>query len=299
MKKEIANDAKTKFDNVYVSPTPHAYIASMAQFGYEIGEQARPYCISAAELLRDLNRAAWPVQMLDVGCSYGIGSAFVKFGCSFREMVAFFATRCPKEYWKACEATRAWLNVTSPTCDVRAVGLDSSEPAVNFAVDAGLLDGGIARNLESEDVELTEDEKAWFRSCNLLISTGAVGYITEKTLGRVLTHLGKDSPCEYGPFAVVTILRMFDSAPIQACFEQHGLKFGRVEGIRLPQREFTDVKERESVLSLLNDRGLDTQEWEDTGKHYAELYVAGPAGQFELMEKSMLATAKKPFIWSL
>ena len=90
---ETANDAKASFDDVYTAPTPHGYIAAMAKNGYQIGEQARPYCVAAANLLRARNGDAWPVQMLDVGCSYGIGSAFVKYKCSFDEMVAFFATR--------------------------------------------------------------------------------------------------------------------------------------------------------------------------------------------------------------
>ena len=86
--------------------------------------------------------------MLDVGCSYGIGSAFVKYGCSFDEMVAFFSSRAPRPYHAACEAMRMWLNLAPPVCDVRAVGLDSSKPAIDFAMDAGVLDGGIARDFE-------------------------------------------------------------------------------------------------------------------------------------------------------
>ena len=151
MSYDAENQAKASFDNVYTAPTPHAYIAAMARNGYEIGEQARPYCTAAAELLRQRNRDAWPVQMLDVGCSYGMGAAFVRFGCSFDEMVAFFSSRAPKERHAACEAMRMWLNVTPPVCDVRTVGLDSSEPAIRFAVDAGLLDGGLARRRGRHD----------------------------------------------------------------------------------------------------------------------------------------------------
>ncbi|MEA3274203.1 MAG: hypothetical protein U9Q81_02685, partial [Pseudomonadota bacterium] len=114
MSYDTANEAKASFDDVYTAPTPHAYIASMAKNGYEIGEQARPYCAAAAELLQERNGDAWPVQMLDVGCSYGIGSAFVKYGCSFDEMVAFFLSRAPREYHATCEAMRLWLNVAPP-----------------------------------------------------------------------------------------------------------------------------------------------------------------------------------------
>jgi hypothetical protein len=285
---ESANEAKASFDDVYTAPTPHAYIASMARNGYEIGEQARPYCAAAAEFLRERNADAWPVQMLDVGCSYGMGSAFVKFGCSFDELVAFYATRAPLEYRAACEATRMWLHVAPPACDVRVVGLDSSVPAIRFAVDAGLLDGGIARDFEDTDVSPTEDECAWFRSCNLLISTGAIGYVTERTLDSVLPHLGQDHPGEYGPFAVVTILRIFELPAVSEVFEKHGFKLGRVPGIRLPQRRFTDAEERANVLSVLHGRGIDTREWEDQGKHFADLFVAARPGQFDLLKECMI-----------
>lgn len=287
---DTANEAKASFDEVYSSPTPHAYVALMAQNGYEIGEQARPYCAAAAELLREHNGDAWPVQMLDVGCSYGIGSAFVKYGCSFDEIVAFFAARAPREYHAACEAMRIWLNIAPPACDVRAVGLDSSKPAIRFAVDAGLLDGGIARDFERPGTSPTEDECAWFRSCNLLISTGAIGYVTERTLDKVLLHLGKDYPGDFGPFAVVTILRMFDISPIETVFEERGFTFGPVPGVRLPQRRFTDGEERQKVLSLLHDRGIDTREWEDRGKLYADLYIAAPGDQFSFLLERMRET---------
>ena len=287
---DTVNEAKANFNDVYTAPTPHAYIASMAKNGYEIGEQARPYCTAAAELLSEHNGDVWPVQMLDVGCSYGIGAAFVKYGCSFDEMVAFFSSRAPSEYRAACEAMRMWLHIAPPVCDMRVVGLDSSESAVRFAVDAGLLDGGIARDFEQATVAPSEDEIAWFRSCNLLISTGAIGYITERSLDVVLRHLGKDHPGCVGPFAVVTILRMFDSSPIEAVFEEHGLTFGAVAGARLPQRRFADVEERQKVLSLLYDRGIDTCEWEREDKHYADLFIAAPPQQFSQLLERMRET---------
>jgi hypothetical protein len=282
-----ANEAKSSFDNVYTEPTPHSYIASMAVNGYEIGERARPYCTAAAELLLERNGDAWPVQMLDVGCSYGMGSAFVKYGCSFDEMVAFFSSRAPRQYHAACEAMRMWLNITPPACDVRAVGLDSSKPAIDFAMDAGVLDGGIARDFEQPDAVPTEEESAWFRSCNLLISTGAIGYVTEHTLDVILRDLGKDYPGDFGPFAVVTILRMFDHSPIKTAFESRGFTFGAVPGVRLPQRRFTDKEERQKVLSVLHDRSLDTSEWEDRGKHHADLFIAAPPEQFSSLLECM------------
>ena len=169
-----------------------------------------------------------------------------------------------------------WLNVTLPACDVRCVGLDSSQPAIRFGLDAGLLDGGIARNYEENGGQPTEEERSWFRSCNLMISTGAIGYVSERTLGVVLRELWKDHPGDFGPCAVFTILRMFDSKPIGSAFEAHGFSMCAVPEARLPQRKFADAREREEVLSLLRYRDIDTTEWEEQGKLFADLYVAAP-----------------------
>jgi len=83
---------------------------------------------------------------------------------------------------------------------------------------------------------------------------------------------------------------MFDSSPIETVFEEHGLTFGAVPGVRLPQRRFTDGEERQKVLSILHDRGIDTREWEDRGRQYADLFIAAPAPQFSLLLERMSET---------
>lgn len=293
MKYESENQAKACFNDVYTAPTPHRYIAMMAKNGYEIGEQARPYCIAAAELLIKHTEDAWPVQMLDVGCSYGMGSAFVKYGCSFDEMVAFFSTRAPQDPHAACEVMRAWINVTPTRHDVRCVGLDSSKAAIRFAMRAGLLDGGIARDFEKPDITPNAKECSWLRSCNLLISTGAIGYVTDRTMAHVVPHIGKDHPSEFGPLAVLIILRMFDAAPIRHVFEKNGFRFEKVPGIMLPQRRFTDHHERRAVLKILHGKAIDTKGWEDRGKQFAELFIAAEPTHFPTLLEEMKRTRSK------
>lgn len=286
------NEAKVDFNDVYSAKTPHAYIATMAENGYEIGECARPFCCEAVKLLQEKNGVTWPTQLLDVGCSYGIGSAFVKYNCTFDELVAFFSSRAPKDYTTACEATRQWLNVAAPEFDVRCVGLDTSKPAIQFAMDAGLLDGGITCNFENNETPSKED-LGWIRGCNLLMTTGAIGYVTEQTLDMVLSNLGKSHPSCFGPIAVMTILRMFDTEQIKRCFERHGFSFCRIPDVRLPQRNFADEDERLQILSVLHDRKVDTTKWEDKGKLFADLYVAATKDEIEVVRERMIQTANK------
>jgi len=274
------NEAKAVFDAVYDAPTPHQYLDRMCRLGYQIGEQARPYCLAAAELLRDRNGEAWPVQLLDLGCSYGIVSAFVKYRCSFEEMVAFYHARAPHDYAACAAATRNWLNAVPPR-DMRVVGLDPAKNAIRFGLDSGLLDGGIDTNFESEDLEANDDDIAWIRGCNLITSTGAIGYVTEKTLDKILPHVGVDHPGGFGPVAILTILRMFDESPVAASFKRAGWECREGPGIRLPQRTCEDDSERNEVIKLVSERGLETRGWEEENILYADLYVAGKGDSLE------------------
>ena len=73
---------------------------------------------------------------------------------------------------------------------------------------------------------------------------------------------------------MITILRMYDAAPIRDCFGTLGYDFERVEGVRLPQRAFADEREQREVLDKLERRSLDTEGWESHGVLYADLYIA-------------------------
>lgn len=286
------NSAKAEFDDLYTAPTPHAYLRGMLDSGYAICEETRPYFTAAVEYLREQDGPGLPVQMLDVGCSYGIGAALVRFGCTFPELTAYFAGRAPEEYRRCVESTRMWLNATPPRGDLRVIGLDTSRPALRFAREAGLIQGAIASNFELPEVSPSAEEVAWLRSCNLLVSSGAIGYVTERTLDKLLPELGRDHPSRSGPLAVFSVLRMFDPAPLLAAFQARDWEMRRVPGVLLPQRRFVDEREREGILSLLTARGLDTAGREAEGVLYADLFVAAPGAHTDPLIQRMLEVAR-------
>ncbi len=284
---EDVNEVKANFDNVYTAPTPHSYLKLMTHHGYEISDQARPYCAEAAKLMREINGDSAPIQMIDVGCSYGIGAAGVKFGRTFAEMTRFVKDDLPQSYDDASKTMREWLNGSRTAATINCVGMDSSAPAIRFAIEAGLLDGGIPRDLEDDNCTLSEDDLQLVRTSNFMISTGAIGYVTETTLNKLLPELGTQINGKVGRWCVVTILRMFDTEPVRESFERHGFKFGQIPGVFLRQRRFADDEERNGVLEMLHERGFDTTGREDDGHHYANLYIATPPDQYHLLEKRL------------
>jgi hypothetical protein len=273
------NEVKACFDEVYQSPTPHAYFNEMHRLEYAIGQEARPYFHALVSLMRRRLGPAAPIRMLDLGCSYGVGSALVKYGFSFGEIANFFAHQSDRDYRHCVQDTRDWLAESEPAKRLICVGADASAEAIRFAKDAGLIDGGIAHNLEA-DQDLSPEERALIRQCNLLISTGAIGYVGEKTLTAILSHLGRERSGG-GPFTAVTVLRMFPVAAIAETFRRFGQEFAIVPGVLLRQRRFRDEAEQHETLRILHERDLDTHGFEAEGYLYADLYVAAPPAELE------------------
>ena len=273
------NEVKARFDEVYCSPTPHAYFNEMHSLEYAIGQEARPYFHAIVSLMRRKLGPQQTIRMLDLGCSYGVGSALVKYGFSFGEIAGFFENQASRDFKVCVKDTRDWLADNQPAKPVSCIGADASSEAIHFATEAGLIDGGIAQDLE-KDQDLSDEDRGLIRQCNLLISTGAIGYVGEKTLSAILSHLGKGRT-SVGPFTAVTILRMFPSEPVVRTFEQFGYQFKPVPGVQLRQRRFRDDEEQCETLRILNERHLDTSGLEAEGYLYADLYVAGPTAELD------------------
>jgi hypothetical protein len=285
----VVNKVKANFDEVYQAPTPHAYFTTMNQLEYAIGQEARPFFLAAVALLRRQLQNQAPIRMLDLGCSYGVGSALVKYGFTFGEIADFFSSHSDTNYRQCVKDTKEWLAENGPAQPLTCVGADASAEAIKFGAETGLLDGGIAHDLEA-DQRLTPEECALIQKCNLLISTGAIGYVGERTLQAILQQLGKAKPLPRGPYIVVTILRMFAPETISKTFMAHEYKFTPVPGVHLRQRRFHDDTEQAETIRLVEARGLDASTLEADGYHYADLFVGAPAADHPELLQAMADT---------
>ena len=278
MQYTIANKAKASFNDIYNAPTPHAYLAKMTRLGYRIGDYATPFFSRAIDHAQRRNGPLGSPTILDVGCSYGIGSALVLHQTNYDSLSAFFTSE-ETESVDACIArTTQWLSRRRPT-DAKCIGLDQAKNAVAFAKAVGLVEQGITKNLEDGET-LSDEESTHIQRCNLLFSTGVIGYVGPKTLSPVLAQLGEATPENVGPLIVTTILRMFDPSPIITCFQEHGFRFERLWHPPLPQRNFESTEEQQQTLALLKQRRVNTDELESTGQLYADIYVGARPADF-------------------
>ncbi|MEU1547791.1 class I SAM-dependent methyltransferase [Nocardia sp. NPDC005745] len=257
---------KASFDDIYDRPDPRAYYARMSDLDYRIPELAKPFFQQQIREFRASARVAVPT-VLDIGCSYGVNAALLRFDTTIGELA---------EHYAVADIDRAGLirrdlarvAARAATDDVRFLGMDASHPALDYAREAGLLHDVVHADLESG--EPTDEQRALLATADLVVSTGCIGYVTEKTLTRVATAHPRRRP-----WMAHFVLRMFDFAPIEAELAALGYRTEQAPGL-YEQRRFASPAEQAQVLNTLSANGIDTTGREDQGWLYANLYVSRP-----------------------
>lgn len=281
---DAANDAKADFKRIYTQPTPHDYYQHLGRLDYSICDEIRPFCHAAAALLR---RGRRRVRMLDIGCSYGINAATVRFGLSFSELNRLFELNVPRDPARAAAVTKQALENHGTHLEVECGGLDASGLAIRFATESGILEHGIHANLEEAGAELNAEDHAWTRDVNLLVCTGAIGYVTRRTLDKLLDAIGDRAP---ETIVLMTVLRVFDTSPIERSLDEHGLACEILPDVLMPQRRFADRREQQGIIDVLEQARLDAK-LERSGRHFARLLVATGGDKLPVLADAMRSLA--------
>jgi hypothetical protein len=258
---------KVSFDHIYAADDPRPYFRTLRRYGYAIPELARPHFARLVEEYRAVRGDAVPT-VLDVGCSYGVNAALLRCDVTLAELYdRYGAAAGPRGSLAAADRELVAARRRQPA--VRVVGLDTSVPALAYGVDAGFLDDAVAADLEAG--ELTERQRDQLAGVGLVVSTGCIGYVTEKTLLRVVDAAGRP------PWMAHFCLRMYPYDTIAGHLEDLGYETA-VVGEPLRQRRFASVREQELVLGRLAELGV-AEAGEAGGWLYARLHISRPVGE--------------------
>ncbi len=262
------NASKANFDDIYLQDDPRGYFSVLGALDYIIPDVAAPIIrqILAARKCRYDTAAT----VLDIGCSYGINAAVLRYPLSFRRLRRRYANAdmAALSADDLARLDRHYYAGWPETGIARFIGLDVSAPAVRYAVSVGLLEAGIVANLESCAPAPRDIER--IRRADLILSTGCVGYVTERTFRAVLGAMDR------APWVVSFVLRMFPYDAIAEECAKHGLVTERLAGATFVQRRFRDIEEFTRCLGTLEKLGIETAGLESEGRFQAELFVSRP-----------------------
>lgn len=269
---------KVTLDHIYTQPDPRSYFRVLRPLGYRIPQHAKPYFAKFINEYRESRNVAVPT-VLDIGCSYGINAALVKYDATMDELYARYCGdgtvgASHQEDTRTREALLARDRELSrsrrPAQGIRFVGLDTSADALAYAREAGFLDDAVHADLEEHD--LTPGQRAQLSGVDLVISTGCLGYVTERTLERVVAAQGGRRP-----WMAHFVLRMFPFDAVESALAGLGYRTVRVEEA-FRQRRFASLQEQELVLDSMSSAGVDPRGLEAEGWLHAELHLSRPYG---------------------
>jgi SAM-dependent methyltransferase len=262
---------KVSFDHIYDQPDPRPYFSTLRRVGYCIPELASGYF----RRLLALRTARYqrPATVLDIGCSYGVNAALLRCRMTMNDLYHRYcdgdAQAVPMRALLARDRETAYTRNYSP--GTRFVGLDTSLPALSYATGAGFLHDAVHGDLESS--ELTPRQSQQLAGSDLIISTGCIGYVTGKTISRVL-----DANDGRRPWLAHFVLRMFPFDPVADVLASYGYETISFEHV-FKQRRFASAQEQAHVLGNLAEVGVDPDGLEADGWLYARLFVSCPRGE--------------------
>jgi carnitine O-acetyltransferase len=257
---------KINLHSIYNNAEPTIYFSTLSRLGYRIPQDAKPRFQRLIEARRNTTETE-ASKVVDLGCSYGVNGTLLKHGFSLDDLYRICETAEADAPGDLLKQDRDRYADPADTA-LEMVGVDPADRAVSYAIDAGLLDAGVATNLEKG--EPTAKDVAAIENADLIISTGCVGYVTEISLERLL-----EASLDSRPWMAHFVLRMFDFDAAEEMLSRHGYVTEKLGGL-FRQRRFASTEEQQHVLDNLCRLGIDATGAEETGWYLAELHVARP-----------------------
>jgi len=264
------NELKSDFSAIYAEKDPREYFRVLGQLDYIVPHVAQPVF---DQLIRARAESQdEPVTVLDLGCSYGLNGALMKYSLRYDALRARYTDPTLKTLSSDAllELDRNFYRAWPKNPRVRVVGLDPSGNAVRYGEAAGTMDVGLA--LDLEECDPTPEQAEVLEAVDLIISTGCVGYVTSKTFKRLAKLARRGRPAWVASF----VLRMFPYDGITQTLATLGLETERFESATFVQRRFASVEEMDGTIRAVEERGLDPRGHEAEGLFHAELFVSRP-----------------------
>lgn len=274
---ENLNEVKADMNHIYNQSDPRHYFRELNKVDYAIPDTAKPIFQSLIGHLQQSHDDA--LHVLDLGCSYGVNAAILKHDLSMDDLYDHWGQDQMKGATSnevVADDQRFFSDIDNPE-EITVIGLDQAEKAIAFGVESGLLDEGIVANLETEPLSATA--KKTLEQVDLVISTGCVGYLTEKSFERFLPAVTEGSQ----PWLANFVLRLFPFDAIEESLDKWGYVTEKLEGETFFQREFVSDDEQGKVLEQLRDQGINPAGKEAEGHFLAELYLSRPVADVKAM----------------
>jgi SAM-dependent methyltransferase len=265
----VDTTGKISLDHIYTQPDPRVYFTTLRDLDYHIPQLAKPYFSDLIGEYREARGIPVPT-VLDIGCSYGINAALLNCDTTMDELYRRYSGDDARalSHAELLARDRQFVRSRGGAGNVRFMGLDASREALTYALESGFVESAIHADLEADDP--TEEQRERLAETDIIISTGCFGYVTEKTILRVVGAHDKRKP-----WMAHFVLRMFPFEAAAKALATVGYETVSVDRL-FKQRRFATPAEQSLVLDTLSTVGVDPEGRETDGWLYARLHISRP-----------------------
>jgi SAM-dependent methyltransferase len=269
------NEIKSDFSEIYTDKDPREYFRVLGQLDYIIPHLAQPVFDQLIRARAETQTG--PVTVLDLGCSYGVNGALMKYALQYDTLRSRYTDPALRAVSSGdlLRLDQSFYRSWPKKENIRVIGLDPSRNAVEYAQASGAIDIGMCADLESADP--SPEQAKILQSVDLIVSTGCVGYVTSKTFQRLsrLARAGRTA------WVASFVLRMFPYFGIERTLAGLGLETEQFEGATFVQRRFVNFAEMDATIRAVESRGLDPHGRESDGLFHADLFISRPAREID------------------
>jgi len=269
---DLDDTGKIDLGEIYDQPDPRAYYQTLVNLEYQIPSAAAPVIRKIIDARRK-TRKQEKATLLDVGCSYGVNSAILRHRIELADLFRLYSRDVTKNLSRSELVARDQKLYSQMRADknLQTIGLDIAGEAVSYAEEVGIIDTGLAANLETRPANVDAEEI--LAPVDIVISTGAIGYVGAPTFSKIL-DCASTAPW-FGLFA----LRMFPIDEIAAMLKSRGYSVYRLLGDTFLQRRFAGKDEAGEVIDRLKSLTIDPTGYEANGWYHAEFFFAWRADE--------------------
>ncbi|WP_407555516.1 hypothetical protein [Streptomyces sp. Pv4-95] len=256
----------TSFDEAYDQPDPRHFFRLLGRWDYQTPHHAQAVFRRVAAA-----RAAAPLTVLDLCCSYGINAALLNHDLTLEDLYAHYTSPQAAALTTAelIEWDRAYYAAHRRPDAHRVIGLDIAANAISYALAVGLLDEGFAENLEA-----APPTPALLRAVQptlVVTVTGGASFLSPRTLQPLLAAAHEQV------WIAAFVLRTGSYRHIADGLTPYGLITEKAAAPSYRQRRFTSVHEQRYAITAVTAAGEDPQGRETDGYFHTELHLSRPA----------------------
>ncbi|MFJ9406576.1 hypothetical protein [Streptomyces sp. NPDC101393] len=260
----------TSFDEVYDQPDPRHFFRLLGRWDYQTPHHAQRVFRRVAAA-RAAARAAAPLTVLDLCCSYGINAALLNHDLTLEDLYAHYTSPKAAALTTAelIEWDRAYYAAHRRPDAHRVIGLDIAANAISYALAVGLLDEGFAENLEA-----APPTPALLRAVQptlLVTVTGGASFLSPRTFQPLLAAVHEQV------WIAAFVLRTGSYGHIADGLTPYGLITEKAVAPSYRQRRFTSVHEQRYAITAVTAAGEDPQGRETDGYFHTALHLSRPA----------------------